>query len=82
LKEHLHIKNQPSLLVPNMSPLAETYGHSGLAETNDKKSCFAFLYLLTVKWNFIYGKWNKLCAVEKLLASRPDCSCLYGCKVW
>ena len=30
-------------------PLAETYGHSGLAQTNDKESCFTFLYLLTVK---------------------------------
>lgn len=30
-------------------PLAVTYGHSGLAETNDKESCFTFLYLHSVK---------------------------------
>jgi len=62
LKEGLHIKNQPLLPVICL-PLAETYGLSGLVETNNMESCFTFLYLLTVKLNFFFGKWNKVCAI-------------------
>jgi len=55
-------------------PLAETYGHSGLAETDDRESCCTFyVYLLTVTWGTRWRSWLRHCATsQKVASSIPD----------